>query len=89
MVSTFSCSKSICTVTTGALSLDRNYDPFGNVEADAGIGSNMAGFTREQTDSYIKLIDLRSRMYSLGTLHFLIQILGREIITNHYCSIDV
>jgi hypothetical protein len=34
----------------GSISLDRNYDPFGNLEASTGSGSSIFGFTGEQTD---------------------------------------
>jgi hypothetical protein len=49
----------------GALSLDRNYDPFGNLEASAGSGSSMFGFTGEQTDS-MEMLYLRAREYDLS-----------------------
>ena len=46
----------------GAIRLDRNYDPFGNLEAEAGSGSSMFGFTGEQTLS-TGMMYLRAREY--------------------------
>jgi hypothetical protein len=37
--------------STGAVTLAKNYDPFGNVEASAGSGSSIFGYTGEQTES--------------------------------------
>ena len=56
---------------TGALTLTKDYDPFGVEVRSWGIASTIYGFTAEQTDSYIKLINLRSRMYSPATGTFL------------------
>ncbi len=49
---------------SGAVVLAKSYDPFGNVKASTGTGASRYGYTGEQSDSYIKLIYLRSRYYS-------------------------
>ena len=48
----------------GEVLLARSYEPYGEVLASAGDGDSSYGFTGEMQDSYIKLIYLRSRMYS-------------------------
>jgi len=48
----------------GMVTLAKSYDPYGNVSANDGTDSTAYGHTGEEQDSYIKLIDLRSRMYS-------------------------
>ncbi len=55
----------------GAVSLARSYQPYGKVLASDGSGETSYGFTGEWTDSYIELVNLRSRMYSPGTGRFL------------------
>jgi hypothetical protein len=47
---------------TGALTLVKDYSPFGDVVSSLGSTSTPFGFTSEYTDSYIKLINLRSRL---------------------------
>lgn len=49
---------------SGAVVLTKSYDPYGNGMANVGAASSRYGYTGEQTDSYIKLIYLRSRYYS-------------------------
>ena len=46
------------------------YDPYGVTAQSVGNVATSYGFTGEQTDSYIKLIYLRSRMYSPTTGRF-------------------
>ena len=46
----------------GEITLGQSYDPYGNVIASIGDDVSVYGFTGELSDSYIKLIDLRSRM---------------------------
>jgi RHS repeat-associated protein len=48
----------------GEITLNRSYDPYGNVLASEGDGESAFAFTGEQMDSYTNLINLRSRMYS-------------------------
>jgi hypothetical protein len=55
------------TDANGSITLLREYDPYGNVESSVGTGETMYGFDAEQTDSSIKLVNLRSRMYALIT----------------------
>jgi RHS repeat-associated protein len=52
------------TDASGAVTLAKNYDPFGNAVSSLGSTTTPYGFTGEQQDSYIKLINLRSRLYS-------------------------
>jgi RHS repeat-associated protein len=56
---------------TGAVTLAKNYSPFGEVLSNLGSTSTPFGFTSEYTDSYIKLINLRSRLYSPAIGRFL------------------
>ncbi len=49
--------------TTGAVTLAKNYDPFGNMETSAGSGSSMFGYTGEQTDP-TGMVYLRARYYN-------------------------
>ena len=49
---------------SGEVLLAQSYEPYGEVLASAGEGNSSYGFTGEMQDSYIKLIYLRSRMYS-------------------------
>jgi RHS repeat-associated protein len=58
---------------TGEVVLGRSYDPYGvTVEDVAVIGVQTTyGFTNEYTDSYFKLINLRSRVYGPSTGTFL------------------
>jgi hypothetical protein len=53
------------TYASGAVTLTRQYKPFGEVLTSTGSGTSVFGFDGEQTDSYIKLIYLRSRMYAM------------------------
>jgi RHS repeat-associated protein len=55
---------------TGELLLARNYDPFGNVLAQGGVGSSGFGYTGEQTDS-TGLVYLRARYYQPAVGRFL------------------
>jgi YD repeat-containing protein len=48
----------------GDLILARGYEPYGEVLEAGGEASSSYGFTGEWTDSYIKLLYLRSRWYS-------------------------
>ena len=48
----------------GSVILVKDYEPYGEVLNRAGEGASSYGFTGEMQDSYIKLIYLRSRMYS-------------------------
>jgi RHS repeat-associated protein len=54
----------------GVVTLTQNYDPYGNVIGSEGTGVSMYGFDGEQTDSYIKLINLRSRLYDPSSGRF-------------------
>jgi RHS repeat-associated protein len=47
---------------SGVLSLDRNYDPFGNGQASAGNGNSIFGYTGEQTDR-TGMVYLRAREF--------------------------
>ena len=57
--------------SSGEVLLARSYEPFGEVLASAGEGESSYGFTGEMQDSYIKLIYLRSRIYSPAAGRFL------------------
>jgi RHS repeat-associated protein len=57
--------------STGAVGMARVYEPFGETLDGTGNATSSYGFTGEWTDSYIKLIYLRSRMYSPATGGFL------------------
>jgi RHS repeat-associated protein len=46
------------------VSLTRSYDPFGNLLSSVGDEASAFGYAGQWEDGYIKLIDLRSRMYS-------------------------
>jgi RHS repeat-associated protein len=50
--------------------LAQGYDPYGTVTSSSGTASSY-GFTNEYQNSYIKLIYLRSRIYSSFTGRFL------------------
>jgi RHS repeat-associated protein len=54
-----------------AITLTRSYQPFGEVLTSTGTGSSVYGYTGEMTDSYIKLIYLRSRYYSSDAGRFI------------------
>jgi RHS repeat-associated protein len=58
---------------SGAVVYTASYDPYGEVLSTAGEAQTSYGYSGEETDSYIKLIDLRSRMYSPETGRFLTQ----------------
>lgn len=47
---------------SGAITRTESYDPYGNAISSEGTATSIYGFDDEQTDYYIKLIDLRSRM---------------------------
>jgi len=59
------------TDASGEITLAKAYEPYGEVMNRAGSGASSYGFTGEWTDSYIKLIYLRSRYYSPATGRFL------------------
>jgi len=48
---------------SGAVVYAASYDPYGNVLSTNGDAQTSYGYANEYTDSYIKLIDLRSRWY--------------------------
>jgi RHS repeat-associated protein len=54
----------------GTVTLAKSYTPYGETRSSAGSGTSPFAFTGEQVDSYIKLIYLRSRMYSPETGRF-------------------
>jgi RHS repeat-associated protein len=56
---------------TGAVVLTQSYDPYGNKTISAGTATTIYGFDAEQMDYYIKLINLRSRMYDPSSGRFL------------------
>jgi RHS repeat-associated protein len=58
------------TSPSGQVTYAKSYDPYGVVTQASGAGQSVYGFTGEQQDSYIKLIYLRSRMYSPVTGRF-------------------
>jgi RHS repeat-associated protein len=55
----------------GEITFARGYDPYGVVTYTTGASQTEFGFTGEQYDTYIKLIYLRSRLYSPYTGRFL------------------
>jgi RHS repeat-associated protein len=59
------------TNSDGEITLNRSYDPYGNVLASSGDGESVFAFTGEQVDSYSGLLNLRSRMYSLSIGRFM------------------
>jgi RHS repeat-associated protein len=56
---------------SGVVTYAASYNPYGEVLHFTGLATTSYGYTGEWTDSYIKLIYLRSRMYSPATGHFL------------------
>jgi RHS repeat-associated protein len=56
---------------SGEVDYAASYDPYGNVLSTTGEVQTNYGYTNEYTDSYFKLIDLRSRQYSPETGRFL------------------
>lgn len=52
------------TDATGAVTLAKDYGPFGDVVSSLGTTSTTYGFTAEQTDSSTGLVYLRARYYS-------------------------
>jgi RHS repeat-associated protein len=56
---------------TGAVVYAASFDPYGEVLSTNGDVQTSYGYAGENTDSYIKLIDLRSRQYSPSTGTFL------------------
>jgi RHS repeat-associated protein len=59
------------TDASGEITFARGYDPYGVVTYTTGTSQTECGFTGEQYDTYIKLIYLRSRLYSPDTGRFL------------------
>jgi RHS repeat-associated protein len=55
----------------GDVLLAQSYEPYGAVLESAGEGTSSYGFTGEWGDSYIELVNLRSRMYDPRTGRFL------------------
>ena len=55
----------------GSITLAKSYQPYGEVLGSAGSEASSYGYTGEWTNSYIELVYLRSRYYSLGTGRFL------------------
>ena len=51
------------TDASGSVTLTQSYEPYGEVLSNEGTGTSIYGFDAELTDSYIKLINLRSRLY--------------------------
>jgi len=58
------------TDASGEITFARGYDPYGVVTYTTGTSQTEFGFTGEQYDTYIKLIYLRSRLYSPDTGRF-------------------
>ena len=56
--------------SNGSVQLVKSYEPYGEVLNSAGDGATDYGFTGEWTDSYIKFVNLRSRMYDPRTGRF-------------------
>jgi hypothetical protein len=65
----------------GAVAYTASYDPYGEVLSTNGEAHTSYGFSGEDTDSYIKLIDLRSRQYFQRLDGSLPKILGKAIQT--------
>jgi RHS repeat-associated protein len=61
------------TDAAGAITLARSYDPYGVTVEDVAVAGveTSYGFTNEYTDYYIKLINLRSRLYDPSSGRFL------------------
>jgi RHS repeat-associated protein len=55
---------------SGAVTLSKSYQPYGEVLSSVGDAASSYGFTGEFTDTYIKLIYLRSRYYSPASGRF-------------------
>jgi len=58
------------TDASGSVVSSQSYQPFGEELSSQGTAESRYGYTGEQTDSYIKLIYLRSRYYSPVTGRF-------------------
>jgi RHS repeat-associated protein len=56
---------------TGAVTLTKEYEPYGEVATSAGEETSAYGFTNEYTDSSVKMLYLRSRYYSLYLNQFI------------------
>ena len=56
---------------SGTVVYTASYDPYGEVLSTNGVSQTSYGYAGEETDSYIKLINLRSRIYSPSTGTFL------------------
>jgi RHS repeat-associated protein len=56
---------------SGVVVYTASYDPYGEVLSTNGVAQTSYGYAGEQVDSYIKLINLRSRQYSPLTGTFL------------------
>ncbi len=59
------------TNSDGEITLNRSYDPYGNVLASSGDGVSTFAFTGEQVDIYSNLLYLRARYYSTATGRFM------------------
>ena len=59
------------TDAAGAITLIRSFDPYGNVISSEGETESIYGYDGEQTDSYTKLVNLRSRIYDPNSGRFL------------------
>jgi RHS repeat-associated protein len=55
----------------GEITLNRSYDPYGNVLASEGNGESAFAFTGEQMDDYSGLLYLRARYYSFYLNQFI------------------
>ena len=56
----------------GSVTLTKTYEPYGELASSSGLSAaTVYGYTGEYTSSYIKLLYLRSRYYSLETGRFL------------------
>ena len=56
--------------SSGNVTLAKSYAPYGETRSSVGSGTSIYSYTGEQQDSYIKLIYLRSRMYSPASGRF-------------------
>lgn len=50
--------------SNGVITLAKNYQPYGEVMSNVGVGASNYAFTGEWADSSVKLLYLRSRYYS-------------------------
>ncbi len=56
---------------TGAVTLTRNYEPYGEETSSLGTGRSNYGYTGEWESSYTNLLYLRARFYNASTGRFL------------------